>query len=104
MEMKFISTLIIITSLFTSLPSLGAQDAVIRVRQAIVYADTDLSSPIGYIRKDRKIRVGEKARRKGTIYPVIVSGRIAWIMAQDLYLLKDLPKKNQRELEARWYD
>ncbi len=67
----------------------AAQTAYVRSLEAVVYADKELKTPIGYIRQGKKVEVGEVARNRGTILPIIVAGKIAYIKVEDL-LLKDV--------------
>lgn len=48
-----------------------------------------LESPIGFIRGGKVLKVGDKARMKGTIVPVIVSGRVAYVQVKDLRFVED---------------
>lgn len=69
--------LLIILLLSTSLHA--AQWATVTVEKAIVYSDTEMTSPIGYIKKGKRIRVGSKSRRGGRLYPMVIKKRIAYI-------------------------
>jgi hypothetical protein len=66
----------------------SAQWAIVTKPKAIIYAHPDLTAPLGYIISGKKIRVGDKPRNLGTVLPVVISGRVAWIKIQDLYLEK----------------
>ncbi|MDH5580617.1 MAG: hypothetical protein OEY33_01805 [Bdellovibrionales bacterium] len=67
----------------------SAQTAYVKSLKAVVYSDKGLKSPIGYIRQGRKLQVGEVARSRGAVLPVIVAGKIAYIKVEDL-ALKDV--------------
>ncbi len=69
--------ILIILLLSTSLHA--AQWATVTVEKAIVYSDTEMTSPIGYIKKGKRIRVGSKSRRGGRLYPMVIKKRIAYI-------------------------
>ena len=87
---------ILISTFFLSLLSnylWASQDAVIKPEKAIVYADSQLTSPIGFIRRGTEVIVGDKLLKNGSLLRIIVSGKIAFIKVNDLYLLKDLPNK-----------
>lgn len=58
--------------------------AVTKSKQTIVYADVDLAAPIGYIRSGRKLKVGDNALKQGRIIPLVVSGKIAYVKAEDI--------------------
>ena len=67
----------------------AAQDAMVITDSAVVYSDEKMSSPVGYIRKGRKIRVGDVARNKAQVYPIIVSGKVAYIRVIDVTTEKE---------------
>ncbi len=80
-------------SLFTFLSFVqvqAAQYAVVTAVQATIYADKQLLAPIGFIKQGKKILVGEVARQYGTILPVSVAGRIAYIQVKDIATTKRL--------------
>ncbi len=64
----------------------AAQIGIVRKNKAIIYADLDLKSPIGYVRKGKELAVGNVKRRRGEVLPVVVNGRVAWIRVEDLSL------------------
>ncbi|TDJ07192.1 MAG: hypothetical protein E2O68_03935 [Deltaproteobacteria bacterium] len=66
--------------------SYGAQTAYVKTARAVIYSDKELSSPIGYVRMGRKLRVGDVKRQQGSVLPVIISGRIAYIEIKNLAL------------------
>ncbi len=68
------------TSIFAS------QTAVVDSLRAVIYADLDRESPIGYVRKGKQLMVGNVKRRNGTMLPVMVNGQVAWIKVVDIYL------------------
>jgi hypothetical protein len=72
--------------LFFSAISYAAQTAYVKSARAIIYADEELAQPLGYVRRGKKLRVGDKKRKLGTVLPVIVSGRIAYIEVKNLAL------------------
>ncbi len=43
-----------------------------------------MSTPIGFIRRGKRIRVGEVPKKRGTLLPIIVSGRIGYIPIKHL--------------------
>lgn len=67
----------------------AAQDAIVTAERAIIYSDREMTSPIGYIRKGKKIAVGEIPRNKARVYPVVVSGKIAYIRVIDVTTEKE---------------
>ncbi len=73
----------------------AVQDAIVIVEEAIVYSDVQMTSPVGYISKGKKIKIGEIPKNKAQVYPIVVSGKIAYIRVVDLSTEKaDLKKEN----------
>lgn len=62
----------------------AAREAVVVVPKAVVWADPQRSSPLGYVRQGRVLRVGDEARHKRQVVPVVVSGRIGYVAVEDL--------------------
>lgn len=62
----------------------AAQEAIVTVERAIIYSDLEMTSAIGYIKKGKKISVGDIPRNKAQVYPVVVSGKIAYIRVMDV--------------------
>ena len=63
--------------------ALAAQYAHVKTEKAVIYADQELTSPLGYAIRGKKVRVGEVPRKYGTILPILVStlkrqGKPAW--------------------------
>jgi len=81
--------------LFISPFSYAAQTAYVKSTRAVIYADEDLSSPLGYVRRGRKLRVGDIKRKNDTVLPVIVSGRIAYIEVKNLALPESKTKEDK---------
>ncbi len=71
----------------------AARDAIVNVEKAIIYSDAQRSSPIGFARKGKLVRVGDKEREKGQVVPVVVSGKIGYIAVDDLLFDEELKKK-----------
>lgn len=77
----------------------AAQVAVVKKSKAIIYSDKKMVSPIGYVRKGKKLLVGDVKKRRGTILPVVVSGRVAYVKVEDIRLDSDLlPEQNRKRL------
>lgn len=64
--------------------SLAAQWAKVTSDKAVIYADQQQLAPIGYITKDKKVRVGEVLRNSGKLLPIVINGKIAYIQVEDL--------------------
>ncbi len=84
-----------------SLKSYGARLATVTANKAIIYADRELKSPIGYAMAGKKIMVGEIDRKRGSITSTVVAGRIAWVQLADLSMDQQkfkskTPRKSKR--------
>jgi hypothetical protein len=86
--------------------ALGAQWALVRAQKAVVFADSDLSAPIGSISQGKKIRVGSNALKNGSILPIAVARKIAFIRTADLQLNEfKIDNIGNKELkEHQYYD
>lgn len=62
----------------------AAQWAKVTSNKAVIYADQQKLAPIGFIKKGKQVRVGEVVRNNGTILPVVISGKVAYINIEDL--------------------
>lgn len=69
----------------------ASQLTVVTSSKAIIYADRQLSTPIGYLPSGKNVRVGEGLQRGGKILPILITGKIAYIKVEDL----DLREKYQ---------
>lgn len=87
--MKVLIALVLYSLLI--LPSLAAQNAVIRAEKAYVYSDLDMSTIVGFITQGRQVRVGSTARNQNSVLPIIVSGKVGYIKISDLLLESDNP-------------
>lgn len=65
------------------------QEAMVISDRAVVYADEQMSAPVGFIRKGKKIKVGDIARNRAQVYPIIVSGKVAYIRVIDVNTQKE---------------
>jgi hypothetical protein len=75
--------------LFLCPPVMASMEALVVVEKAIIFADSDMTSPIGFIPKGKKVTIGEVARNKAQVYPIIVSKKVAYIRAVDLSTEQD---------------
>lgn len=93
--MRFILFLIFLFSV----NSLAQHYAIVTAKRAIIYSDKLMTSPIGFIKEGKKIRVGTSARNKGRAVPVVVSKKIAYLAIKDLAILDGseviLPKDHE---------
>ena len=85
--MKLTFQRLLFSFLFLIGPKLWAtQTAIVDSLRAVIYADLERESPIGYVRKGKELLVGDVKRRNGTMLPVMVNGQVAWIKVIDIYL------------------
>ena len=62
----------------------AAQEAIVTSEKAVIYADEQLTSPVGFVRRGKVVTIGDVARNKKRVYPIIVSGKIAYIRVADV--------------------
>lgn len=86
----FMKLLVLFFSLFSSLSLLAADIAYVVVDKALIYTDMELSIPIGYAKRGKKIKVGSVVRKHGTVLSTVVSGRIVYIKRADVQLAEQL--------------
>jgi len=75
--------------------------AFVRPERAVVYADLMQHSPIGYVRQGKSISVGETPLFNNTVYPIILKGKLAYIKAKDVLLIKDYQYQDTRQLQGK---
>lgn len=68
------------------LPSLtwAVQSGIVMPDKAYIYADPERSSPIGFVRRGKKLKLSSIAKNKGSVYATIVSGKVAYISVTDV--------------------
>jgi len=77
---------------------------IVKSLDAIVYADQECKTAIGKIAKGKLVKVGDVARARGTVLPIVVSGKVTYIKVDDLYISNDLQKiDNPRFVEDEEY-
>lgn len=69
--------------------SWASQEAMILADRAVIYSDMEMTSPIGYISRGKKIMVGDIPRNKAQVYPVVVSGKVAYVRVIDVTTEKE---------------
>lgn len=67
----------------------AAQEAYVIAEQAVIYADEQMTSPIGFVRRGKKVKVGEIPRNRAQVYPIVVSGKVAYIRVIDVSTEKE---------------
>lgn len=82
---SFSKTSILVVLLLCLSPSLwAAQEAMVIVNRAVIFSDKKMSSPIGFVSKGKRVKVGEIPRNFAQVYPIVVSGKIAYIKVLDV--------------------
>ncbi len=77
--------ILIVFGFFTFYPKVwAAQEAIVIADKAVIYADRTMTAPVGYVVRGRKVTIGEIPRNKARLYPIIVSGKIAYIAVTDV--------------------
>ena len=79
-----IKTICLLFTLLSISDVFAAQWATVTAERAVIYADKEMSSSIGFIKKGKKLRVGEKTRRGGRLLPLIVRKKIVYIKVDDI--------------------
>lgn len=80
----------------------AAQWAVISVDKAVIYSDMKMESSIGYLKRGKKIRVGEIPKNRGRLLPVLLGKRVGYVRIKDIELASG--KKNMSHLVKRYRD
>ena len=81
----------------------GYQFATIQAKKAIIYADVELSSPIGYLKRGTRVRVGEVYKKYGSVLPIAITGRLGFVLVSDLYLPTDIKNLKSKTPKAAVY-
>lgn len=88
-RIKPLYVLAILVTIFSCTTIWAAQTALVIVDRAVIYADEHMTSPIGYVKRGKKIKVGEKAKNLGQVYAIVVSKKVAYIKVNDLSTEKE---------------
>lgn len=67
----------------------ASQDAMVIADKAIIYSDKEMTSPLGYVVRGKKLKVGEVPRNKAQVYPIVVSGRVGYVRVIDVTTEKE---------------
>ncbi len=67
----------------------ASQQVTVIASKANIYSDVQMSSSIGFVTKGKVLTVGEVPRNKAQVYPIIVSGKIAYIRVIDVKTEED---------------
>jgi len=79
----------LLASILCSFYALSAQWATISSDKAVIYSDQQMTSEIGFIKRGVKVRVGEVPRNRGSLLPIVVNKKIAYIKVKDLKSSKE---------------
>lgn len=91
----------IVVTLMICPKSWAAQEAIVISEKAIIYSNQLMQGPLGYISRGKKVTIGEVGRNKNQVYPIVVSGKIAYIRAKDISFELD---QNQSLTASRFYE
>lgn len=69
---------------------LAASWATVTSNKAIVYADAQMTSKVGFLKKDKKIRIGDKSINKNRLYPFIYQKKVLYIKRSDIQTSDEL--------------
>ena len=64
--------------------TISATWAIVKSDKANVYSDIEMSSVIGFIKRGKKIRVGEVPKNKGKVLPLILNKRVVYIEVKNI--------------------
>ncbi|WP_408096226.1 hypothetical protein ACJVC5_14395 [Peredibacter sp. HCB2-198] len=67
----------------------AAQTAMVIADRAVIYSDKEMTSPIGYVSRGKKVKIGEIPRNRAQVFPIIISGKLAFIRAIDITTEKE---------------
>ncbi len=65
-------------------PAWASQNAIVIAEQAVIYSDKEMTSAVGYVARGKRILIGEIARNRSQVYPIVVAGKVAYIRALDI--------------------
>lgn len=88
----------ILILIFLTFSSMASQIATVKVDKAVVYSDLSLSTPIGYVKRGKKLLVGDIKRNKDRILPIVISGKIAYIKTEDILLKEVLESEHEKRV------
>lgn len=71
------------------------QGAVVIADKAVVYSDATMTTPVGYIRRGKKIKIGNTSKNNAQVYPLMVSGKVAYIRVVDINTEQETPKSKR---------
>lgn len=77
---------ILLSFLMTMHSVIAAQIATVKTQKAVIYGDMALRVPLGFVKKGKKLAVGEVKRKRGRILPVAINGKVGWIKTTDIIL------------------
>jgi hypothetical protein len=88
---------------FTTNVAFAARNATVVSEKAVIWADAQRTTPLGYAVRGKIIRVGEIQREKNQVLPVIVSGKIGYISVEDIiFSSEDRKRAIEQAAESRF--
>jgi uncharacterized small protein (DUF1192 family) len=76
--------LLLVLTLITPYLAQASQLGIVMPEKAYIYADPDRTSPIGFVRRGKKLKLSSIAKNKGSVYATVVSGKLAYIGVTDV--------------------
>ena len=70
--------------------SYAASWATVISDKAVVYSDIQMTSKVGYLSKNKKIRIGDNTKNKGQLYPFLYKKKILYIKKEDIQTSSEL--------------
>lgn len=67
----------------------ASQIGMVIADRAIIYADREMTSPLGFVARGKKVKIGEIPRNKAQVYPIVISGKLAYIRVIDVTTEKE---------------
>lgn len=83
-QSRTIATIFCLLSCLVMQNACAATWAIVKSEKAVIYSDIQMTSIIGYLKKGKKIRVGEVPKNKARLLPVIISKKVAYIQVKDI--------------------
>lgn len=76
--------ILLVFSLVIPSISWAVQMGIVMPEKAFIYADIERTSPIGFVRRGKKLKLSSIAKNKGSVYATVVSGKVAYISVTDV--------------------
>lgn len=73
----------------------ATQRGMVVVEKAVIYSDKEMTSPIGFVARGKTVVVGEVPRNRAQVYPILVSGKVAYIRVADITTEAESPTSDR---------